>query len=225
MVFMNPGAFLVAFGAVVLAEMGDKTQLVIMAFAAKYRLIKVFFGLFIATVITHTLAVVAGNFITRIEALGGIIQCAASLSFIVFALWTLRKEGDEEDKVSETKFGAVVTVAAAFLIAEMGDKTQLASIALSAKFPSFPVSVLIGAVAGMLVADGLGIILGIVLRKKIPEKKIKFVSAAAFLLFGLIGTYDVLRREFALALPVVICLLVLLAAVTALVARILLKRK
>jgi uncharacterized membrane protein len=100
----------------------------------------------------------------------------------------------------------------------MGDKTQLATIALAAKFPGSPMGILMGTTAGMLVADGLGIILGIVLRKKIPEQKIKFISAGAFMLFGFIGTFEVLKNDFSLALPLVICILVTLMAAATLAA-------
>jgi putative Ca2+/H+ antiporter (TMEM165/GDT1 family) len=187
-------AFGVSAGAVVLAEMGDKTQLLAMAFAAKYKSAEVLIGVFLATVLNHALAVAVGNLITRFTFAQFWIQVAASFSFILFGLWTIRGDRlDGEDKRS-TKFGPIVTVAVAFFIAEMGDKTQLATIALAAKFPAAPVAVLVGTTTGMLIADSIGILVGVVLRRKIPERKIKFISAAAFILFGLIGLYGVIRE-------------------------------
>ncbi|MCL2319466.1 MAG: TMEM165/GDT1 family protein, partial [Treponema sp.] len=189
-------AFLFAFGAVVLAEMGDKTQLLAMAFAAKYNAAKVMVGVFIATILNHALAVALGNFITRFESIQLIIQILASLSFILFGLWTIRGDKLEGEENRTVKFGVIATVVVAFFIAEMGDKTQLATIALAAKFPRSPAGVLTGTTSGMLVADGLGILIGYVLQKKIPEQKIKLISAGVFIIFGLIGTYQILRNDF-----------------------------
>lgn len=188
-------AFIFAAGAVVLAEMGDKTQLLAMAFAAKFKASKVLIGVFIATVLNHGLAVWIGNLITHLESVQIWIQAAAALSFIFFGLWTIRgdKIGDEQNK--KTKFGAVVTVATAFFFAEMGDKTQLAALALATKFPDDPFAVLAGTTAGMLIADGIGIIIGVVLCKKIPERTVKLISAGAFIIFGLIGSYEVARER------------------------------
>src|SRR5512145_2837700 len=95
-------AFLFSVSAVVLAEMGDKTQLLAMAFATKYKASKVMLGVFLATVLNHALAVAVGNFITRFDALQIWIQGLASLSFIFFGLWTIRgdKLDGEQNKVS-----------------------------------------------------------------------------------------------------------------------------
>jgi Ca2+/H+ antiporter, TMEM165/GDT1 family len=183
-------AFLIAFGAVALAEMGDKTQLLAMAFAARYRPMKVLAGVFVATVVNHALAVAAGSLLARYEALGPWIQLAASLSFIFFGLWTIRGDAPEGGEKPKSRFGPVVTVAVAFFFAELGDKTQLATIALAAKYPGSPVFILMGTTAGMLVADGLGILLGVVLRRRIPERAIRLASAAVFVLFGLFGFWQ-----------------------------------
>jgi putative Ca2+/H+ antiporter (TMEM165/GDT1 family) len=194
----SPIAFFVSAGAVVLAEMGDKTQLLAMAFAAKYKSAEVLAGVFLATVVNHALAVLAGNLLMRFESAQLWIQAAASLSFIVFGLWTIRGDRLEGEDKRGTKFGPVVTVTIAFFIAEMGDKTQLATIALATKYPVSPVAVLAGTTAGMLIADSIGILAGVVLRRNIPEKQIKFVSAAAFMLFGLAGSYRLLREDLGL---------------------------
>lgn len=189
--YLNFVAFLVAVGAVVLAEMGDKTQLLAMAFATKYKASKVMIGVFIATVFNHALAVAVGNYITRFDGVQIWIQGIASLSFIFFGLWTIRGDKLEGEENRTTKFGPIITVAIAFFIAEMGDKTQLATIALATKFPGNPIGVLVGTTTGMLIADGIGIIIGVVLCRKIPERTVKLVSAGAFMIFGFIGTYQV----------------------------------
>ena len=187
--------FLFSAGAVVLAEMGDKTQLLAMAFATKYKASKVMIGVFIATIFNHALAVAVGNYITRFESAEIWIQAVASLSFIFFGLWTIRGDKLEGEENRISKYGAIATVGIAFFIAEMGDKTQLATIALAAKFPESPLWLLIGTTTGMLIADGVGIIAGIVMCKQIPERTIKLISAAAFIFFGFIGSYQVAAEK------------------------------
>jgi putative Ca2+/H+ antiporter (TMEM165/GDT1 family) len=218
-------AFLFALGAVVLAEMGDKTQLLAMAFAAKYKTLKVFIGIFIATVINHGLAVAAGHFITRFESLGLIIQGLASVSFIFFGLWTIRGDKLEGEENKALKYGEIITVGVAFFIAEMGDKTQLATIALAAKFPGSPAGILMGTTTGMLIADGIGIIIGTVLRKKIPERQIKFVSAGAFVVFGLIETYDLLKNDLNLSILAIIGIIIFLLIITLAAAALILRKE
>jgi Ca2+/H+ antiporter, TMEM165/GDT1 family len=184
-------AFLISLGAVTLAEMGDKTQLLAMAFATKYKPTKVIIGVFIATVLNHALAVAVGSLLARYEAIGLLIQVLAALSFIFFGLWTIRGDTlDGEDK-RKTRFGAIVTVAIAFFIAELGDKTQLATIAISAKYPDSPIFVLMGTTTGMLIADGLGIFLGALICRKISQRTMKLGSAVVFIAFGLLGSWQV----------------------------------
>jgi putative Ca2+/H+ antiporter (TMEM165/GDT1 family) len=221
--YSNFIAFLFAAGAVVLAEMGDKTQLLAMAFATKYKASKVLIGVFLATVLNHALAVAVGNFTTRFESAQVWIQGIASLSFIFFGLWTIRgdKLEGEENKVS--KFGAIATVAIAFFLAEMGDKTQLATIALATRFPTSPVGILMGTTTGMLIADGIGIIVGVVLCKKIPERTIKLVSAGVFVFFGFLGCYQVASENMALSIPAIAGILAIIAVVTGLAAYYLIK--
>jgi putative Ca2+/H+ antiporter (TMEM165/GDT1 family) len=179
-------AFLTSLAIVFLAEMGDKTQLLAMAFATRFRWQTVLWGVFAATVANHLFAVLVGNYLTELIPLAS-IKIAAAASFILFGLWTLR--GDElggEDK--KFNFSPFWTVTIAFFLAEMGDKTQLATVALAAEFHTV-VPVWIGTTTGMLIADAVGIVAGIVLHKKIPEKQIKWFAAIVFIAFGLWGLY------------------------------------
>lgn len=187
-------AFFFAAGAVVLAEMGDKSQLLAMAFAAKYKTSKVLLGVFAAMIVNLGLAVLVGNLLVREGALKEWIQAAASLSFIFFGLWTLKGEKEESISNKKAKFGAVVTVALAFSVAELGDKTQLATVALATRFPDNPLSLFAGSVAGMMIADAVGIVIGVVLCKRIPERMVKLVSGGAFIVFGLIGSHEAARK-------------------------------
>jgi len=183
-------AFIASFMFVVLAEMGDKTQLLAMAFATKYSAYKVLIAVFLATLLNHALAVAAGRFLTTVVPMD-IISFIAALSFIIFGLWTIRGDKLEGEDKKESRLGPIVTVGIAFFLAEMGDKTQLATISLAVKYQNM-INVLMGTTLGMVVADAIGIIGGIVMRKHIPEKTIKWISASVFVLFGLSGVYKVL---------------------------------
>jgi putative Ca2+/H+ antiporter (TMEM165/GDT1 family) len=190
-------AFTASFLLIVLAEMGDKTQFLAMSLATRYNPYKVLFAIFLATVLNFGIVVLIGQFLTTIMPLY-IISLAASLSFIGFALWILRAEKPKDEAEKASKFGIIGAVSVPFFIAEFGDKTQLATISLAADYQN-ALSVLIGATLAMLVADGIGIAVGVVLGKHIPEKTIMWVSAAIFIVFGLAGAYEVLPQKIGLA--------------------------
>ena len=190
-----------------------------MSFAAKYNPHKVLLGVFLATVANFAIMVAVGQLITTIVPID-IISLAASLSFIAFGLWTLRPEKPKEENPKLSRFGVVGAVAAAFFIAEFGDKTQFTTISLAAEYQS-AFAVLAGAVLGMLVADGAGIVVGVVLCKHIPEKTLKWISAAIFIVFGLVGVYEVLPRQIGLSYTALAIgfLIVFCILVTALITR------
>jgi putative Ca2+/H+ antiporter (TMEM165/GDT1 family) len=181
--------FLTSLLIVFLAEMGDKTQLLAMAFAARLRWQTVLLGIFVATAANHFLAVVAGTYLSNVVPIF-YVRIAASLSFILFGFWTIRGDSltDEDKRYNFTPFW---TVAAAFFLAEMGDKTQLASAALAAEMNNI-IPVWIGTTTGMMIADAIGIIIGIVMHKRIPEKQVKWFAALVFIAFGLWGLYKAL---------------------------------
>lgn len=165
------------------AEMGDKTQLVALAFAARYRARDVLAGVFAATLAVHLFSVLIG------QGLGSVvpefyIKAAAGLSFIGFGIWTLRGDSLDDDHGKPDRFGPFLTVATAFFIAELGDKTMLATISLATRYESF-VGVWVGSTIGMVAADGLAVLIGHKLGKKLPEKTIQYVSAAIFIVFGI----------------------------------------
>jgi len=204
-------ALFASFLFVVLAEMGDKTQLLAMSFATRFNAYKVVLAVFIATIANHAIAVLAGQFLTIIVPIE-IISLAASLSFIGFGLWTVRGDQLKGEDKKISRYGPVATVAIAFFIAEFGDKTQLATISLAAEYQN-AINVLMGTTLGMVVADSIGIIVGVVLCKRIPQRKIKWFSAIIFVLFGLIGIYDVLSGKIGLLYTVLV--LVLLTVLSA----------
>ena len=172
-------------GALVLifaAEMGDKTQILAMMFATKYKMRHVLIGIFLGSFLNHGLAVafgrLLGNFIQP-----NILQTIAGLAFILFSIWTLVVSDDDEEIDTIKKHGAIITVASAFFIGELGDKTQLTAITLAVD-ASYPFFILLGTVSGMLVTSSLGIFVGSKLGDKIPELGIKLGSSTIFLIFG-----------------------------------------
>lgn len=223
------GALLFAYafsaGAVVLAEMGDKTQLLAMAFATKYKAWQVMLGVLVATVFNHALAVALGFFMAGIESAQVWIQSIASLAFIGFGLWTIRGDSLDGEHKKPTRFGPIITVTIAFFIAEMGDKTQLATIALATKFPDAPIAILAGTTTGMLIADAIGIIIGIVLAKKIPERTVKLVSAVAFMIFGFISSYQVMSGILNLQIWQIILFMSVIVVISGILAWLLIKKE
>jgi putative Ca2+/H+ antiporter (TMEM165/GDT1 family) len=186
-------AFIASFLFVLLAEMGDKTQLLAMAFASRFKAWQVLVAVFIATILNHFLAVLTGKFLTTVVPLD-LIMFLASFSFIIFGLWTIRGDTLHGEEKRQTRYGPIVTVAIAFFLAEMGDKTQLATISLAVEYQSI-LWVLMGTTIAMVVADAFGIIIGVVMRKHIPERTVKWGSAIVFMLFGLYGMFNVLSPK------------------------------
>ena len=224
MIELSLTAFTAAFILVVLAEMGDKTQLVAMSFAARYNPIKVLLAIFVAILANFAIVIAIGELLTTVVPLD-IISFVASISFIGFGLWTVRDataRKKDEEKIKFSRFGVIATVGVTFFIAEFGDKTQLATLSVAAQYQN-PISVLIGATLAMLVADGLGIVIGVVLCKHIPQRIIKWFSAAIFILFGIVGVYEVLSVKIVLMYTAFI--LVTIIAFSAIITILLAKRR
>ncbi|MGE3270352.1 MAG: TMEM165/GDT1 family protein [Chloroflexota bacterium] len=187
-------AFWQSFFLIFVAEMGDKSQLMALAFGSRLPARLVLSGIFIATLLVHLGSVAIG------ELLGWAlptfwIAIAAGVAFIGFGLWTLRGDSlDENHGAVGKRFGAFVTVAATFFLAELGDKTMLATVTLASQFQAF-VPVWIGSTIGMVVADGLAIWIGRMAGKQLPEHVIRYSAAAVFALSGLATIGDALLSE------------------------------
>lgn len=188
-VFMEMTAFWISLLYVLVAEMGDKTQLVALAFATRYKAWVVLTGVFIATIVVHLFSVLIGE-------MAGIalptfwIKLIAGIAFIGFGAWTLRgDEYDENEAQKGGRFGPLLTVATTFFLAELGDKTMLVTIAVASEYQSFT-AVWLGSTIGMVIADGLAIIVGKVMGKKLPEKLIKYGAAAIFIVSGIYALYE-----------------------------------
>ena len=165
------------------AEMGDKTQLVALAFATRYATRTVLLGVFGATLLVHLFSVGVGEVLGLTVPLFW-VQALSGLAFILFGLWTLRGDKlDDEERQTEQRFGPLMTVAVTFFMAELGDKTMLMTVTIASQQHSF-VSVWLGSTLGMVVADGLAIIVGKVVGARLPETLIRFGAAGIFLITG-----------------------------------------
>ncbi len=179
-------AFALSFGVVLLAELGDKSQLMALAFAARYRALTVLVAVSIATLVVHAGSVLLGSaFAAALPTT--LIQVVAALAFFGFAAWTLR--GDtlgkaDRERANRAGRWAVVTVGTAFFLAELGDKTMLATITLATT--EEPWGTWLGSTAGMVAADALAIAVGAVLGTRLPERAIKVFAALAVVAFGIV---------------------------------------
>ena len=176
-------SILSSFLLVAFSEMGDKTQLLAFSLAVRFKKPwPILAGIFVATVLNHALASYAGqwfSFALRRDVLGYVLGA----SFIVFGFWTLKPD-TLEDEEKKPRFGAFLTTAVLFFLAEMGDKTQLATVALGARYQS-ALQVTFGTTLGMLASDGLAVFLGEKLSEKIQMKWIRIAAAGLFFLFGI----------------------------------------
>ena len=206
-------AFLPSLLFVTLAEMGDKTQLLAMAFATRFPARTVLSAVFAATLVNHALAVAAGRILTNVIPLDA-ISLAAALSFLLFGLWTLRGDTLEGEDQQRSSYGPFLTVAVAFFLAELGDKTQLATISLAVRY-SDAVAVLLGTTAAMVIADSIGIGIGIVMGRRLPDALIRIVSAGVFVFFGLAGASSVLTTWLPLAVSSAVLFALAVAALGA----------
>jgi putative Ca2+/H+ antiporter (TMEM165/GDT1 family) len=177
------GSLLAALGIVFLAELGDKTQLVALGFGARHRLGPVLAGVALAYAATNLLSVVVGGLLgaalpTRALGLGG------GVLFVGFALWSLRGDDDEDDDLDVTpgQGRVVVSVALAMFVAELGDKTMLATATLAAQ--GNPVLVWIGATIGIILSGSVGVFVGRATGARLPQRTIRLGSAALFAVFG-----------------------------------------
>ena len=176
-------SFLQAFFFIFAAEMGDKTQLVALAYATRFSAAIVIAGVTIATLLVHLFSVALGE-VVGVALPRFWVSLLAGAAFVGFGVWTLRgDEIDDEETERHSKFGPIMTVAITFFLAEIGDKTMLATVTLASSLhDAFPVW--LGSTAGMVVADGLAVIVGVTMGKRIPEHIVKYVAAALFIASG-----------------------------------------
>jgi putative Ca2+/H+ antiporter (TMEM165/GDT1 family) len=179
-------AFLLSFGVIFIAELGDKSQLMALAFASRYRASTVLVAVTIATLLVHAGSVLVGS-LFALALPTSLIQVVAGLAFFVFAAWTIRGDelgADDEGRARRSGHWALLTIGTAFFLAELGDKTMLATITLATT--QEPIGTWLGSTAGMVAADALAIAIGAILGTRLPERAIKVFAALAFVAFGAI---------------------------------------
>ncbi|WP_424183724.1 TMEM165/GDT1 family protein [Actinokineospora sp. G85] len=175
---------LVSFWVIFVAELGDKSQLMALTFATRFKVWPVILGITIATTVVHLASVALGVGLGSALPTGW-INLAAAVAFVGFGFWTLRGDSlteDEKAKASQVTKSVVIAVGTAFFLSELGDKTMLATITLATDHNW--AGVWVGSTVGMVAADALAIVVGRALGKSLPEKLIRYGAAALFFLFG-----------------------------------------
>lgn len=182
-------AFLVSTGIVALAEMGDKTQLLSLLLAAKFRRpLPIILGILVATLLNHAFAGALGGWLT--EFFGkDLLRWVLGLSFLAMAVWTLIPDKIDDVEAKHERLGVFATTVIAFFLAEMGDKTQVATIALAAKYSAF-YAVVAGTTFGMMIANVPAVLLG---NKIIEMVSMRLVHAIAAVIFAVLGVLTLLN--------------------------------
>jgi putative Ca2+/H+ antiporter (TMEM165/GDT1 family) len=170
---------------VALAEMGDRTQLLAIMLASRYRKpVPILLGILVATVANHALAALAGFYLSSLLNAAW-FKYAVALSFIAMALWALVPDKeDDDDKPSRLRFGVFVTTAVSFFLVEMGDKTQIATAALAARYHNV-VLVAAGTATGMMIANTPAVFLGHAATRWLPLRALRIAAAVLYLILGI----------------------------------------
>ncbi|MBI5460569.1 MAG: TMEM165/GDT1 family protein [Gammaproteobacteria bacterium] len=177
-------AFLISTGIVALAEIGDKTQLLAFILAAKFRKpLPIVAGILVATVANHSFAGALGAWITALLA-PQTLRWILGLSFVAMAVWTLIPDEFDEDDAKLARLGIFGTTLVAFFLAEMGDKTQVATVALAAQYRAI-VLVVAGTTLGMLIANVPAVLLGDRIAQRMPVRLVHGIAAGVFALLGI----------------------------------------
>ena len=188
-------ALAISFGVIFVAELGDKSQLMALTFATRYKTLPVIIGITVATAVVHLVSVAVGYGLGAALPTGW-ISLVAAVAFFAFGAWTLRGDSltdAERDKASQpTTRSAILAVGVAFFLAELGDKTMLATITLATQHGWF--GTWLGSTLGMVAADALAILLGRLLGKRLPERTIKYGAAVLFAVFGAWLLIEALRE-------------------------------
>ncbi len=177
-------AFLISTGIVALAEIGDKTQLLAFILAAKFRRpIPIILGILVATLANHGLAGALGAWITSLMQ-PETLRWVLGISFLAMAAWTLVPDEFDENDAKLARFGVFTTTLIAFFLAEMGDKTQVATVALAAQYQSL-LAVVAGTTLGMMLANVPAVLLGDRIAEKMPTRLVHGIAAAIFAILGI----------------------------------------
>lgn len=200
MEFVYP--FIIAFILVFVSELGDKTQLLVLSFSNKTTPIIILLGVALGSLFSHGIAILFGSTIGLLENnfLHFILEIITYASFFIFGILSFcpKKEANQDakkesllKKLSSIGLGYLFIIAFSIAIGELGDKTFLASIGLGISYPNYKLSLILGAILGMVVSDSIAILLGNFLNKYISEATMQKLSGILFLIFGLIGVVKI----------------------------------
>lgn len=177
-------SLLLSTGIVALAEIGDKTQLLSFLLAARYkRPWPIILGIFVATVANHALAGAVGAWITTLIGANA-LRWILGISFIAMAMWMLVPDKLDGAEAESPRFGVFGATVIAFFLAEMGDKTQVATVALAAQYPSAVAWVVLGTTLGMMIANAPAVLIGDRLAERMPVRLVHGIAAAVFAVLG-----------------------------------------
>lgn len=179
-------AFWLSTGVIFVAELGDKSQLMALVFATRFRTMQVLIGITVATALVHAFSVLVGGLVA-VELPAEVINVIAGLAFFAFAVWTIRGDSltqNEAAKVNKSYTSPVIAVGTAFFLAELGDKTMLATVTLATTEDL--VGTWIGSTVGMVIADALAILVGRHLGTRLPVRAVRVGAAVTFVIFGIL---------------------------------------
>lgn len=190
--------FLIAFLFVFISELGDKTQLLVLSFSSKIKPVFILFGVAIGSFFSHGIAILFGSSIGLLqnEWLHQLLEIVTYSTFLLFGIFSFLPKKEEKGsskkesfltKLSSLGIGYVFMIAFSIMVGELGDKTFLASLGLGISYPSYKISLILGAILGMVVSDSIAIIFGKLLNQYISESLMQKLSGVLFLIFGSIG--------------------------------------
>ncbi len=190
--------FLIAFLFVFISELGDKTQLLVLSFSSKIKPFFILFGVAIGSFFSHGIAILFGSSIGLLqnEWLHQLLEIVTYSTFLLFGIFSFLPKKEEKGnskkesfltKLSSFGIGYVFMIAFSIMVGELGDKTFLASLGLGISYPSYKISLILGAILGMVVSDSIAIIFGKLLNQYISESLMQKLSGVLFLIFGSIG--------------------------------------
>lgn len=211
-------AFLLIFAA----EMGDKTQIIAMTFATQYKVKEVILGVIFGVILNHGIAIILGRFISKLVPMS-LIQIIAGIMFVIFGILALKDEEMDETKDKKI-FSPIMTVALAFFIGELGDKTQLTAMTLSTE-ANYPIFILMGTTLGMVATSGLGIFVGSKIGEKIPDIAIKIASSVVFVFFGSLKLINTIPNDYINIVNIILYLLIIFIIEIVLINKLLNNRK
>lgn len=190
--------FFIAFFLVFISELGDKTQLLVLSFSNKTKPIMILFGVALGSFFSHGIAILFGSSLSLLgnESFRAILEVITYVTFLLFGIFSFLPKKEEKENIKNESFlkrlssvglGYVFIIAISIVVGELGDKTFLASLGLGISYPGYKVSLILGAILGMVVSDSIAIAFGKVLNKYISEKTMQKLSGILFLIFGIIG--------------------------------------